>query len=123
VLDCGGHGGYRIGISRYMQASHELVTPAEGASDPVPADFQRALATKPRRINPATCALGDHCCALCDHIPRRDGQYTTQTRSGVRRTDQRRLQRQAMGLIIDEVFCTVKSPPIRLTGRRRGGFI
>ena len=61
-----------------MQAGHELVTPAEGEFDPIPADFQVTLATKPMRIHPATFALGDHGCALGDQLERRDGQDTTQ---------------------------------------------
>ena len=61
-----------------MHAGHELVTPAEGEFDPIPTDFQVTLATKPMRLHPATCALGDHCRALGDQRPRRDGQDTTQ---------------------------------------------
>ena len=78
MLDFGGHGGYRIGVSGEMHAGHELVTPAEGEFDPIPADVQVTLATKPLRIHPAPLALGDHCRALGDQIQRRDGQDTTQ---------------------------------------------
>lgn len=72
------------------------------------------------RLHPATLALGDHCRALGDQRPRRDRQDTTQALEGVRRTEQRRLQRNAMGCIIEAVFCDAKAPALRLNGFRRG---
>src|SRR6266498_1578104 len=64
-----------------MPAGHELVTPADGEFDPTPADFQVALAAEPMGVYPATFALCDHFCALCDQIEGRDGQHATQTKA------------------------------------------
>ena len=66
---------------------------------------------KPMRIDPATCALCGHVCALGARLPRRDGEYTTPTFKGFRRTDQRRLHLEAIGLIIQEVRFYAKPPP------------
>ena len=86
MLDGRGHGGDRIGGSGEMHARHEVVTPAAGEFDPMPADGQRALATKPLRIHPATCAVGNHGRAVGDQRQRGAGQDTTPAVSGVRRT-------------------------------------
>jgi hypothetical protein len=72
-----------------MPAGYELVPPAEGEFDPIPADFQVALATKPMRLRSATFALDDHFRALDDQIERRDRQNTTQALQSVRQTDRR----------------------------------
>src|SRR6267142_2643545 len=87
-----------------MQTGYELIAPAEGEWDPTPTDLQRALTSKPMRLHPATCAVCDDFGALCDQIEGREGQHTTQSLSGVDRTDQRRLQLDAMGLVIQEVL-------------------
>ena len=106
-----------------MHAGHERVPPAEGVFDPIPADFQGALATPPMRLHPATCALGAHGRALGDQRPRRASQDTTPARSGGRRAAPRRLPRQAMGWIISAVCGDVTAPPRRLQGLRLGGCI
>ena len=95
-----------------MQVGDERVAPAEGEFDPIPADFQVALATEPMRVDPATFALCDHGCALCHQIQGRDGQHTTQTLERVRRPNQRRLQLEAIGLISSAVLFDVKTPSI-----------
>src|SRR5215208_1416276 len=95
-----------------MHASHELVASAQGEFDATPADCQVALAAKPMRIDPATCAWGDPFGALCDQIAGRDDSYATQTLSSFRRTDQRRLQLEASGVIISEVRFAVTTQPI-----------
>src|SRR5215208_340781 len=94
-----------------MHASHELVASAQGEFDATPADCQVALAAKPMRIDPATCAWGDPFGALCDQIAGRDDSYATQTLSSFRRTDQRRLQLEASGVIISEVRFSVTTQP------------
>lgn len=75
----------------------------------------------PRRVNPAPLALGDHCWSLGHQREGRDGQPTTQALEGVRRPDQRRLQREALGGISPAVLVDVQTPA-RLLNRlgRRG---
>jgi len=106
-----------------MQTGYELIAPAEGELDPTPTDLQIALTSKPMRIHPATCAVCDDFGALCDQIEGREGQHTTQSLSGVDRTDQRRLQLEAIGFVIQEVLFDVKPQPVLLKGLRFSGFI
>ena len=67
-------------------------------------------------VDPATFALVDHSCALCDSRQRREGQHTTQPFQGVRRADQRRLELNAIGFIVQKVLFDVEPPSILHTG-------
>jgi hypothetical protein len=110
-LDVGGHGGDRIGGSGELQDGDERVPPAAGGFDPMPAAVQVTLATTLRHIYPATFAWGAPVHTLGDPRPRRDRQDTTPVLSGMCRTEPRRFQLKAMGLIGSDVFFEVNAPP------------
>jgi hypothetical protein len=75
------------------------------------------------RVDPATLAVWDHCGALGDQIEGGDGPDATQPLDGFGRTEQRRRQLEAMGLLIPEVLCEVKAQSRLLKGLRRRGCI
>jgi hypothetical protein len=74
-----------------MPSGHELGTSAEGQLHPIPADFQLALASKPRGIDPTAFALGDDLRALCDQLEGRDRQDQAEALQRRRRAEERRL--------------------------------
>ena len=80
----------------------------------MPAKLQIARATQPMRVDPATFAWCDHFCALGHQIEGREGQQATETVSGLRRTEQRRLERETIGCIIQDVLCDVNTPALCL---------
>src|SRR5919109_1475772 len=99
-LASGGHRWFGIGFSGERQSGHALVAPAEGPFHPLPANFQRALASEPMRIDPPALALFDNFRALGDSRQRRAGPHQAQPLQRLRRTEQGRFKREAIRLII-----------------------
>jgi hypothetical protein len=99
-----------------MHSGDEFVSPAEGSFHPLPANFQRALASKPMWIDPPALALFNNFRALGDSRQRRESQHQAQPLPCLRRRDEGGLELEAIRLVIQEVLFNVKSSPIFFKG-------
>ena len=104
TLFLGSHRRFGDASAAQIHGEEKLVASGQGVDNPLPANLKVAIAAKPMGIDKATFSLLDNRSALRYQIQRAHRQHKTQPFQCLWRTNQRRLQLEPIGLVVQKVF-------------------